>query len=63
MKTSVLHLGSADLLPVRQIVSQFATGLFMQTVALLAVMPLFAWAELWRIGHKMAYNEYIGASH
>ena len=34
----------------------------MRIAALLAVMPLFAWAELWQIGHKMAYKQYFSTS-
>ena len=47
---------------VRQIVDQFAPGLFGRTAALLAVMAPFARAELEQIGRKMARNEYFGAS-
>ena len=49
--------GSADLLLVRQIVDQFAPGLFAQTAALLAVMTKFARTELGQTGRKMACNE------
>ena len=46
----------------RQIVDQFAPGLFGRVTALLVVMAPFARAELEQIGRKMAHNEYFGAS-
>ena len=55
-------LGSTEVLLVRQIVDQFAPGLFGRVATLLAVMPPFARAELEQIGRKMACNEYFGAS-
>jgi len=55
-------LGSAEVLLVRQIVDQFAPGLFAQAAALLVVMSAFARTELEQIGRKMARNEYFGAS-
>ena len=62
LRQAGLFQGSAEVLLVRQIVDQFASGLFARTLALLAVMPAFAQAELKQIGRKMACNEYFGAS-
>jgi len=55
-------LGSAEVLLVRQIVDQFATGLFAKVLALLAVMSALSRAELGQIGRKMTCNECFGAS-